>query len=506
MKTAVIYARYSSDRQTEQSIEGQLTVCNRYAEQNDITIVGHYIDRAMTGTNDNRADFQRMLKDSNKKAWDIVLVYKLDRFSRNKYETAIHKKTLRDNGIKLVSATENIPDTPEGIILESLLEGMAEYYSVELSQKIRRGQLESRKKGNYTGGTIPYGYKAEGTRQTGKKLVIQEDEAEIVRHIFREFTTGRQLHDISIEMVEKGMLCHGKPFAKTTLYRLVTNEKYAGIYLHDGVEYDNIYPAIISKDLFELAKKRLSNNQYGKHQSDIVYLLKHKVHCGYCNSIVNSDAGTSKSGKAMRYYKCVGKRRNKDCNLMSIRKEVLEKLIVDTTLEAFSSDSFIDKVAVMILQANAQRIEDETVLNILLNQKEDLQNVINNVLRAIEQGIYTNSTKERLELLESQLAELEIKIAEEKSRGRMQIQKSDITRYLKAAIKKDPLSMITLLVKKILLYNDRIEIYYNYTDTKRPDDDHQAFSFYSTTKEVVINTCKFGTTAQTIIYEIVAYF
>ena len=123
MKTAVIYARYSSDRQTEQSIEGQLHVCQEYAAKNNIVIVATYIDRAMTGTNDNRTDFQRMLKDSNKRAWNYVLVYKLDRFSRNKYEMAMHRKTLRDNGIKLISAMENIPDTPEGIILESLLEG-----------------------------------------------------------------------------------------------------------------------------------------------------------------------------------------------------------------------------------------------------------------------------------------------------------------------------------------------------------------------------------------------
>ena len=117
MKTAVIYARYSSDSQTEQSIEGQLHVCQDYAKRNDITIVATYIDRAMTGTNDKRSDFQRLLRDSNKQAWDYVLVYKLDRFSRNKYEMAIHKKTLKDNGIKLISAMENIPDTPEGIIL-----------------------------------------------------------------------------------------------------------------------------------------------------------------------------------------------------------------------------------------------------------------------------------------------------------------------------------------------------------------------------------------------------
>lgn len=123
MKTAVIYARYSCDNQTEQSIDGQLRVCEEYAQRNNILILNTYIDRAMSGTNDNRPDFQKMLKDSARKEWDYVLVYKLDRFSRNKYETAIHKKTLRDNGVKVLSAMENIPDTPEGIILESLLEG-----------------------------------------------------------------------------------------------------------------------------------------------------------------------------------------------------------------------------------------------------------------------------------------------------------------------------------------------------------------------------------------------
>lgn len=123
MKTAVIYARYSSDSQTEQSIEGQLRVCEEFAQKNNILILGTYIDRAMTGTNDNRPDFRKMIADSSKREWDYVICYKLDRFSRNKYETTIHKKTLKDNGVKVLSAMENIPDTPEGIILESLLEG-----------------------------------------------------------------------------------------------------------------------------------------------------------------------------------------------------------------------------------------------------------------------------------------------------------------------------------------------------------------------------------------------
>ena len=104
MQTAVIYARYSSENQTEQSIDGQLRVCKEYAQRNGILILDTYIDRAMTGTNDNRPDFQRMIKDSSRKEWNYILVYKLDRFSRDKYATAIHKRTLKNNGVKVLSA------------------------------------------------------------------------------------------------------------------------------------------------------------------------------------------------------------------------------------------------------------------------------------------------------------------------------------------------------------------------------------------------------------------
>lgn len=191
MKTAVIYARYSSDTQTEQSIEGQLRVCNEYAKNNDILILRTYIDRAMTGTNDNRPDFRQMIEDSKKHDFNIVLVYKFDRFSRNKYETTKHKKTLKDNGVKVVSATEYIPDSPEAIILESMIEGYAEYYSAELSQKVKRGMNETRQKGNFTGGTIIYGYKVEN-----HKVVIDEEKAEVVRFIYDQYAQGVYVKDI----------------------------------------------------------------------------------------------------------------------------------------------------------------------------------------------------------------------------------------------------------------------------------------------------------------------
>ena len=185
MKTAVIYARYSSDSQSEQSIEGQIRVCKQFAEKNDIVIVDTYIDRAMTGTNDNRVAFQKMLKDSANKQFSVVLVYKLDRFARNKYESVVNKKTLLDNGVKLVSAMENIPDTPEGTLMEALLEGFNQYFSEELRQKVNRGLKESWLKGNATGGSHIFGYDI-----VNKKYVINEYEANIVNMVFTQYSQG----------------------------------------------------------------------------------------------------------------------------------------------------------------------------------------------------------------------------------------------------------------------------------------------------------------------------
>ena len=251
MKTAVIYARYSSDSQTEQSIEGQLRVCNEYANRNGIAVLNTYIDRAMTGTNDNRPDFQQMIKDSASNNWQYVIVYKIDRFSRNKYENAKYKKILKDNGVKLLSAMENIPDTPEGIILESLLEGMAEYYSAELSQKVKRGMHETRLKGHFTGGSLPYGYKLDG-----RKIVIDETKIEIVQYMFNQYAKGKFVRNIIEDLNSKNIYNNGKPFAKNTIYNMLRNERYTGTYEKDGLKYENTYPQIIDKDTFEKVKSK----------------------------------------------------------------------------------------------------------------------------------------------------------------------------------------------------------------------------------------------------------
>lgn len=468
MKTAVIYARYSSERQTEQSIEGQLHVCNEFAQRNDIRIVDTYIDRAMTGTNDNRADFQRMLKDSAKKAWDYVLVYKLDRFSRNKYEMAMHKKTLKDNGIKLLSAMENIPDTPEGIILESLLEGMAEYYSAELSQKVRRGMNETRHKGNFTGGHILFGYKVEN-----HKVLINEDEAQIVKKLFLDFASGRLITEILQELRDTGILYRGKPFARNTLYNLIKNEKYSGKYIYNGETFTNIYPQIIPDELFETVRNKVENNKYGKHKPNVVYLFKNKLKCGYCGHSVNSDAGTSKNGTIMRYYKCSGKRISKTCPLKPIRKELLEDLVVNAIIDTFATNDLIVTIAKRIIEVRNKRLENDSILNLINKDISKIDNKIANIMTAIESGIFTTSTKTHLEELEKQKEELEGKLLIEKTRVKMIITEDDIIAHLKTALKKKPKQMIDMLVKEIKLYNDKIEINFNYNkSTKNADTEN----------------------------------
>lgn len=478
MKTAVIYARYSSERQTEQSIEGQLRVCNDYAERNEIRVVDTYIDRAMTGTNDNRADFQRMLKDSSKKAWDYVLVYKLDRFSRNKYEMAMHKKTLKDNGIKLISAMENIPDTPEGIILESLLEGMAEYYSAELSQKVRRGMNETRHKGNFTGGTVLYGYRVEN-----HKVLINEDEAQIVKKLYLDFASGRLITDILQELRDTGILYRGKPFGRNTLYNLIKNEKYSGKYTYNGETFTNIYPQIISDELFETVRNKVETNKYGKHKPDVIYLFKYKMKCGYCGHSVNSDAGTSKNGTIMRYYKCSGKRIHKSCSLKPIRKELIEDLVVNAIIDTFATNDLIVTIAKRIVEVRNKRLENDSVLKLLNKEISNIDSKIANIMTAIDAGIITPSTKSHLEEMEKQKEELEAKLVIEKTRVKMMITEDDIIAHLKTALKKKPKQMIDMLVKEIKLYNDKIEIYFKYNkSTKNADTEN--LQIYDKTEQI----------------------
>ena len=413
MKTAVIYARYSCDKQTEQSIEGQLRVCQDYAKSHDILILDTYIDQAISGTTDNRANFQRMIKDSARKEWNYVLVYKLDRFSRDKYATAIHKKTLRDNGVKVLSAMENIPDTPEGIILESLLEGMNQYYSAELSQKVKRGMRETRLKGYFQGGNVLYGYKLDG-----RKLVIDEIHSEVVKRIFEEFSKGICVREIIARLTTQGIYRNGKPLAMNTVYNILRCERYTGIYRKGEEIIDNMYPAIIDREMFDSVQAILKTYQHGKNSIEVTYLLRNKLKCGYCGQSIIGECGTAKNGNENR------------------------------------------------------------LLNAYIKEQKDNERAINNIVANMERGIVAKATSNRLCELETRQEELERLILIEQSKQTVKITETQIRTFYEQALKYEPQMLINYIVIEIIMYDDRIDIIYNRPIIESPDDENrQGFVF-----------------------------
>ena len=465
MKTAVIYARYSSDSQSEQSIDGQLRVCNEYAKNNDIIIVNTYIDRAMTGTNDNRPDFQRMLKDSKRKEWDYVLVYKFDRFSRNKLETGIHKKTLKDNGVKLISATEYIPDSPEAIILESMLEGYAEYYSAELSQKVKRGLKESRIKGNFTGGHVPYGFKVEN-----HKVIIEEAEAEVIRYIFKEYMSGRFAKDIAKDLERKGVYRNGQRITTSYIYKILQNEKYSGIYRYNNEIFTNIYPQIIPTDIFEKIRTKTIKNKHGGNSVNINYLLRQKLICGYCGEKMNAETGTSRLGEVKRYYKCFTKKRGNHCEKQQVRKDVLEKYVLDNIKKYLTNKDNLNYIADTLLKLQSERLKANVVLMNLLREKKQTENAIQNILTAIENGGTSGTVMKRMRELEERNENLEREIIIEKSKSDIKLTKEMIIDYFKESLCLEPQMLISVLVKEIVVFNDKVIITYNMPREISPDE------------------------------------
>ena len=474
MKTAVIYARYSSDSQTEQSIEGQLRVCQQYAQNNDILIVDTYIDRAMTGTNDLRPDFQRMIKDSNKRQWDFVLVYKLDRFSRDKYETTIHKHTLKMNGVKVISAMENIPDTPEGIILESLLEGMNQYYSAELSQKVLRGLNESYIKGQFTGGNQIYGYKV-----VDKKNVIDENEAEIVKEIFTRFAKGETGKNIADNLIARGIRTKkGKYIDDKKLYKIIENPKYVGKTEHRGTVYTNIYPAIVDEKTWQTVQSIRNTNKHspGSKKERFDYILSGKLVCGECKEFMVGVTSTNRWGSHYKYYICLSKRRRKHkCSGFSIHRDTLEDIIFKKTWKMIYDNNEVDSLINDIYNLHQKASNENELVASLQKKRNDALKASNNLITALEQGIITEQTKVRLKELETQISQYDFDIEQAKQRSYSYLTPELIKDYFDKVMygsiddKEVRKHIARFFIREILIYPDKIVITYNFTDKHLPN-------------------------------------
>ena len=300
--TAVIYARYSSDNQREESIEGQIRECTAYAEKNGITVIKHYIDRAFSAKTDNRPEFQQMIKDSGKKLFDVVLVWKFDRFARNRFDSANYKMILKKNGVHLISVMEPIAEGSQGILVETLLEGMAEYYSAELSEKVIRGQTENALKGKCTGGTGTIGYKID----EDKFYHLDPLTAPLVLEAFQRYDNGDKMVEIVNFLNDKGVrnMLGGK-MTHSSVNTMLKNRRYIGELSFRDIVVPDAIPVIVPKDLFDRVQKRLDKNKRAPAcgKADEEYLLTTKLFCGKCGALMFGESGTSATGRTYYYYK-----------------------------------------------------------------------------------------------------------------------------------------------------------------------------------------------------------
>ena len=465
---AVIYARYSSDNQREESIEGQLRECTAYCKKNDITILRTYIDRALSAKTDHRPDFQRMIKDSAKGLFDVIIVWKLDRFARNRYDSAHYKAQLRKYGVKVLSATENISDGPEGIILESMLEGMAEYYSAELSEKVIRGHTENALKCKYNGGTPTFGFIID----KDKCYQIDPHTAPVVLESFTRYADGATMKEVMQYLVESGFTTvRGRKIDLNFIARLLKNRKYIGEYSYRHIVTPGGIPAIVPQDLFDRVQQRLEANRKApaRHKAEDDYLLTTKLFCGTCGAMMVGESGTSASkGRKYHYYRCVNTKKHKTCNAKhkSVRKIPLENAVVNAVMAKVMNDDFVEYIADRVLEIQGM---ESSELPALRQQLAETERGIENMLNAIQMGIINQSTKQRLDELEERKKEIELRIIHEEIKKPM-LSREDVTfwicrfRKLDVSRLEERRRLIDSFVNSVTIFDDYILITFNYKD------------------------------------------
>ena len=464
---AVIYARYSSHSQTEQSIEGQLRDCHAWAEQNNVTVIAEYIDRALTGTKDQRPDFQRMIRDAERQQFSIVLVWKLDRFARNRYDSATYKARLKKYGVKVVSVKEAISDAPEGIILEGLLESMAEYYSANLSQNIRRGQRESVAKGLFPGGAVAFGYKVQDRR-----IVPDPKLVPVVRDIFEKYAAGVPKKNIIDELTARGIrLRTGARMSYSSFSHILSNTTYIGEYVYSGqVVPGAVTEAIIDRDLFDRVQARLQLNARARlgERVNASFLLTGKIFCGICGSTIAGHGGTSHTGANHFYYSCHNHKYKKTCPKKAERRDELEDFIIRNTVEYILTPDCAAQVASAVVAeyhrefSESRADELDRAIKQLDVESEKLVDALIEAPKAAHPKIYA-----RMESIDAQKAELEVELSRLRIASRIDITEAEVRAWLRTFTKgniSDPdfrQRLVDIFINSIYVYEHRIIIFYN---------------------------------------------
>ena len=471
---AVIYARYSSAGQTEQSIEGQLRDNYDYARREGYTVIGEYIDRARTGRNDDRDNFQQMIRDSEKHQFSVIIVWKMDRFARNRYDSAIYKSRLRKNGVRIVSCKESITDGPEGIILEGMLEAMAEYYSANLSVNVKRGQRETAAKGRFCGGTIPYGYKSvEG------HLVKDERTAPIIKYVFEEYAKGTPKRDIINALTDRGIKSpNGKELTLSSFQHALKSSVYCGELSWNGTTITDCAEPIISRETYDIVQKRLAKNKHAAAaaQANEPYFLQGKIYCGHCGSAMVGESGRSSNGSVYSYYACSKKKKHHSCDKNNVRKNYIESYVIDQTVNYVLNPENIKEISVSVCKQYAVDFS-QTKINELQHAIDRIDKDINTLIdtllevpKSARQRIY-----DKMQDLESQKNDIEQDLSKLRIAASVSLTPDKVEAWLRSFVEdtssitpERSQKLIDTFINSVYLFNDHIEIYYNTTNSPTP--------------------------------------
>jgi hypothetical protein len=474
MQNCVIYARFSSDKQREESIEGQVRECRAFAQANDLEVIHVYVDRAKSARTDHRPDFLKMIKDSAKGLYKYIVVYTLDRFSRSRYDSVTYKAKLKKNGVKVLSAKENIKDDPSGIILESVLEGYAEYYSAELAQKVKRGMTDSILEHKWPGTEVPFGYrkKEDGT------LAVHPVAGPVIKDIFVDVIQGHTRAEIARMLTAKQYKTeNGRAISYAMVNRILKNDLYTGRYHWGALDIPDFAPALISQETFADVQKILST-QRRKRKNSPAYILTGKIYCGICGTPMTGVCGTSKNGEKYRYYRCASKsnkiRENRTpCAGRYVPVKWLDGLVFKTTLSILNSPECRAEIARQAMEAQKRYRQSDPEEKRLRTQKADLEKRLTNSVKAIEAGVVSETITANIKKYEQEVKDLQAAIDELKlKKTGPEITEPAIEFFFEQLAKRAKteganLDLFFDFIQRVEVFDDHIMIYYSYLPTKK---------------------------------------
>ena len=492
---AVAYARFSSDNQRDESIDAQLRAINEYASKNNIEIVKNFVDRAKSATSANRPEFQNMINycEENKIGINVVICHKLDRFSRDRYDSAMYKQRLKAKGIRVVSVLENLDNSPESLILESVIEGMAQYYSANLAREVEKGQKENALRAMHNGGDAPLGYDV----ADDKTYIINEEEAQAVKIIFDMYIKGYSYGNIIDTLNDLGYKTkRGNKFGKNSLHGILNNEKYTGVYVFNKTQRKGVngkrnghkqkseeeiikveggMPTIISKDIFEQAQEMIQKRKKtpGAHKATTLYLLTGLIRCGECGHAMQGNRRKDKYGNDYISYRCGCRKQKRDCKNKEIKRDYLEEFILNELEKHVLNDSAIPVLAKEInKKLKLKTNNNEEQLKNIEDKLEKTNKEIQNILNAIMSGIVNNMLKDKLDELEQIKTNLEIRLVELKMENsnseainiteeQIKDMFSKFREYVLTRNLPECKKFISQYIKEVIIYKDYVEVIFN---------------------------------------------